>query len=94
MPIGYSDGYPLQLSNKADVLIRGKRCPVRGRVTMNEILVDVTHVPDAAPGDKVTLIGAEAGETITVEELAAKAELVPHAILSNIGPRVGRDYIP
>ncbi len=94
IPIGYSDGYPVALSNKGEVLIRGKRCPVRGRVTMNEILVDVSHVPDAAPGDKVTLIGAEAGETITVEELATKAELVPHNILTNIGPRVTRDYIP
>jgi alanine racemase len=94
IPVGYADGYPLMLSNRADVIIRGKRCPIRGRVTMNEILVDVTHVPDAAPGDKVTLIGAEAGETITVEELSAKSELVPHRILAGIGPRVLRDYIP
>lgn len=94
IPVGYADGYPQMLSNRADVIVRGKRCPIRGRVTMNEILVDVTHVPDAVPGDKVTLIGAEAGETITVEELAAKSELVPHRILAGIGPRVTRDYIP
>lgn len=94
IPVGYSDGYPLTLSNKTDVLVRGKRCPIRGRVTMNEILIDVTHVPGAAQGDKVTLIGAEAGETITVEELAAKSDLVPHRLLAGIGPRVARDYIP
>ena len=94
IPVGYADGYPQALSNRADVLVRGKRCPIRGRVTMNEILIDVTRVPDAVPGDKVTLIGAEAGETITVEELAAKSELVPHRILAGIGPRVARDYIP
>ena len=94
IPVGYSDGYPIQLSNKAEVLVRGKRCPIRGRITMNEILIDVTRVPEAVPGDKVTLIGAEAGETITVEELAAKADLVPHRILAGIGPRVARDYIP
>ncbi len=94
LPIGYSDGYPVSLSNKADVLVRGKRCPIRGRVTMNEILIDVSHVPGAAPGDKATLIGAEAGETITVEELAATGNLVQHRILAGIGPRVARDYIP
>jgi alanine racemase len=93
VPIGYADGYPIALSNKADVLVRGKRCPIRGRVTMNEILIDVTHVPDAVPGDRVTLIGTEAGETITVEELAAKGDLVPHSILTGISPRVARDYI-
>jgi len=93
IPVGYADGYSVALSNKAEVLVRGKRCPIRGRVTMNEIMIDVTHVPEALPGDKVTLIGSEAGETITVEELAAKADLVPHRILAGIGPRVARDYI-
>jgi alanine racemase len=93
IPVGYADGYSVALSNKAEVLIRGKRCPIRGRVTMNEIIVDITHVPEAQIGDKVTLIGTEAGETITVEELAAKGDLVPHRILAGIGPRVARDYI-
>ncbi len=93
IPVGYADGYSVALSNKAEVLVRGKRCPIRGRVTMNEIVIDVTHVPEAVPGDKVTLIGSEAGQTITVEELAAKGNLVPHRILAAIGPRVARDYI-
>lgn len=93
LPVGYADGYPFHLSNKSDVLIRGTRCPVRGRVTMNEMLVDVTHVPDANVGDRVTLIGSDGSDSITVEELAEKAETVPHAILTGIGAHVTRDYI-
>ncbi len=93
LPLGYADGYPFYLSNKADVLIRGVRCPVRGRVTMNEMLVDITGVPEASVGDKVTLIGSDGGESITVEELAKRAETVPHNILTGISAHVTRDYI-
>jgi alanine racemase len=59
---------------------------------MNEILIDVTGVPEAAVGDKVTLIGPDGNENITAEELAAGARVPPHAVLAGIGPRVARDY--
>lgn len=92
LPIGYADGYRVSLSNRADVLVRGRRCPVRGRVTMNEMLIDVTDVPDAAVGDEVTLIGRDNNEAITVEELAEKADTIPYEILTGIGPAVTRKY--
>ncbi len=92
IPIGYADGYRLGLSNGGDVLVRGRRCPVRGRVTMNEMLVDVADAPGAAVGDKVTLIGRDGGEEITVEEVAGKAQTIPYEIMTGIGPAVERKY--
>jgi alanine racemase len=94
IPIGYADGYPFALSNKADALVRGKRCPIRGRITMNEMLIDVTHLPDAAAGDKVTLVGSEGTESITIEELAARGDIPPHAVLTSVGRSVSRVYAP
>ena len=92
LPVGYADGYRVSLSNLAEVLVRGRRCPVRGRVTMNEMLIDVTDVPEVAVGDKVTLIGRDDSETITVEELAERADTIPYEILTGIGPAVARQY--
>ena len=93
LPVGYADGYRYQLANKADVLIRGRRCPVRGAVSMDQIVVDVTAVPQAAPGDVATLIGADGDLEITVEELADKAGTISYDILTGIGPRVLRQYV-
>ncbi len=92
IPIGYADGYRFGLSNRGDVLIRGHRCPVRGRVTMNEMLVEVADVPGAAVGDKVTLIGRDGKEEITVEEMANKAHTIPYEIMTGIGAAVERKY--
>lgn len=87
--IGYGDGYPQQLSNQgAEVLIHGQRCPVLGRVTMDQIMVDVTALPHCASGDEVELFG----ENILVSELARKANTIPWAILTGITPRVTRVY--
>ncbi len=93
VPVGYADGYPLRLSNRGEVLVRGKRCPVRGAVSMDQIVVDVTSVRGVAPGDEVTLLGPSAGETISVEELAEKAETSPYEVLTGIGQRVQRVYL-
>jgi alanine racemase len=93
LPVGYADGYKHSLSNNADVLIRGTRCPVRGSVCMDQIIVDVTRVPEAAPGDVAVLIGGDGGERITAEELAARAKTIPYDILAGIGLRVHRDYV-
>lgn len=93
LPVGYADGYRYQLSNKADVLIRGRRCPVRGAVSMDQIVVDVTAVPQVACGDTATLIGADGGLEITVEELAEKAGTISYDILTGIGARVYREYL-
>ena len=73
IPVGYSDGYRRVFSNKGYVLIRGHRCPVVGRVTMNTIMVDVTDFPDVQPGDEVVLFGKQGTEQITQAELEAAA---------------------
>lgn len=92
LPVGYADGYKYALSNRGEVLIHGVRCPVRGSVSMDQIVVDVTHVPEAAVGDAAVLIGREGDEIITAEELAQQAETIPYDILTGIGPRVVRTY--
>ncbi len=92
LPVGYADGYKYQLANRADVLIRGERCPVRGSVCMDQIVVDVSHLPDAACGDVATLIGDDGDESITAAEVAALADTIPYDIFTGIGPRVRREY--
>lgn len=92
--VGYGDGYPRHLSGVGtDVLIRGQRCPLLGRVTMDQIVVDVSHL-DGVPesGEEVTLIGSQGEETITVEEMAEKAGTIPWEILTGITSRVERVY--
>ena len=92
LPVGYADGYRTAFANNADVLIRGRRCPVLGRVSMDQVVVDVSAVPNAAYGDPAVLIGADGTEEITVEELARRAGTIPYDILTGIGPRVAREY--
>jgi alanine racemase len=87
---GYADGYPRQASGKgAAVLIAGKRCAILGRVTMDQIMVDVTDV-DAAPGAEVMLLGQQGGEHITATELGSLAGTIPWDIFTGIGQRVAR----
>ena len=91
---GYADGYSRHLSNVgAEVLIGGRRCPVLGRVTMDQILADASAVPEAAVGDEVVLIGSQGDEEITAAELAAKAGTIPWEIFTSISSRVVRYYI-
>jgi alanine racemase len=91
--IGYADGYHRHLSGQgADVLIQGRRCPVLGRVTMDQIMVDVSHVAEAAIADEAVLIGRSGAEQILASELAAKAGTIAWEIFTSIGPRVDRVY--
>jgi alanine racemase len=91
---GYADGYPRHLSNRdAAVLVRGKRCPLLGRVTMDLMMVDVSHLEDAAVGDEVVLMGRQGGEEISVTELAARADTITWEITTRIGSRVQRVYL-
>ena len=94
LPIGYADGYPRALSNQGEVIIRGVRCPIRGTVTMNETMVDVTHLPNVAVGDTVTLIGQEGSVRIRAEELAQRCNTIGYEILTGIGMHVRRVYHP
>ena len=92
LPVGYDDGYRFAFSNRAEVLLRGRRCPVVGRVSMDYVCVDVTRVPGAEVGDVVTLLGRDGSERIRAEELAALADTIPYEILCGLGRRVKRRY--
>jgi alanine racemase len=93
LAIGYADGCNRHLSNQgADVLIHGLRCPLLGRVTMDQIMVDVSHVAEAAIGDEAILIGAAGVQHILAAEVAEKAGTIAWEIFTSIGSRVGRVY--
>lgn len=85
LPIGYANGYIRALSNNADVLIQGKRCPVVGRVSMNMITVDVTDLNDVNIGDEVVLAGNQGDGTITIDELAERAGTISYELACLIG---------
>jgi alanine racemase len=87
---GYGDGIPLSASNRAQVLIRGKRCPVLGRVTMDQTIVDVTDHPDVAVGDIVTLIGVQQNGAVTISEFCEWTGTIPWEVLCSISKRVVR----
>lgn len=93
---GYGDGFPRHLSNRgADVLVRGRRCPLLGRVTMDQIMVDVTDLdPPVAPGETAVLIGSQGGESIPPTELAEKAGTIAWEVLTRLTGRVLRVYTP
>ncbi|MDQ3621649.1 MAG: alanine racemase [Verrucomicrobiota bacterium] len=90
---GYADGYQRHLSDRgAAVLIGGRRCPVLGRVTMDQIMADVTALPEVQPGEEVVLTGRQGAEEILARELAEKARTIAWEIFTGIGPRVVRVY--
>ena len=92
LPIGYGDGYKRCLTGKADVLIGGIRCPQVGTICMDQMMVDVTEVPNVAVGDEAVLIGRQGNEKITADELAEKANTISYEILLSISDRVPRIY--
>jgi len=92
LPIGYADGYGRLLSNKAEVLIKGRLAPVVGKVTMDQTMIDVGHIEDVEIGDEVVLIGQQGDQSITVERLARLAETIPYEVLCSISNRVPRSY--
>ena len=92
LPVGYADGYKRSLSNKAAVLIRGRRVPVVGRVTMDLTMVDVTDIDGVEPGDEVVLLGRQGTETISAEEMAGWADTISYEILTSISRHIPRRY--
>jgi alanine racemase len=91
LAVGYADGYQRHLSNRgAEVLIRGHRCPVLGRVTMDQIVVDVNSLPTVAAGEEAVLMGRQGNEEISAAELAEKAGTIPWEIFTGVGRRVER----
>ena len=91
--VGYADGFPRQVSGRnAQVLVGGKRCPILGRVTMDQILTDVTSLPEINPGDEAVLIGEQGNESILARELAEQAGTISWDIFTGIGNRTHRFY--
>src|SRR6266508_5071711 len=91
---GYADGYPWHLSNRdATVLVRGQRCAVIGRVTMDLMMIDVSNVEGVRAGDDVVLMGRDGSEEVSCAELAQKAGTIPWEIVTRIGTRVRRVYV-
>jgi alanine racemase len=90
--VGYGDGFPRSLSNRADALIHGHRVPIVGTVCMDLIMIDITEVPGVKINDIVTLIGRDGKLEITADECAQKANTIVYEITSGIGPRVARVY--
>jgi alanine racemase len=90
--MGYGDGYFRLHSNASHMLVRGKRCPIRGRVTMDQVMIDVTRATGCRIGDEVVALGSQGGEEIQARELATQAHTIPWEILTNIGSRVPRIY--
>ena len=91
---GYADGYPRHLSNRdAAVLVRGHRCPLLGRVTMDLMMVDVSDVPGAESGDEVVLMGRQGEAEILCAELAERADAITWEITTRVGQRVRRVYV-
>lgn len=89
---GYADGYPRALSNQGCVLIHGKKAPIIGRICMDQMMVDVTDIPDVQVEDVVTLVGTDGDETITIEEIANLAARFDYEMLCDISSRVTRVY--
>ncbi|HSP34294.1 MAG TPA: alanine racemase, partial [Thermoanaerobaculia bacterium] len=92
LPVGYADGYNRLLSNKGEVLVRGRRVPVVGRVSMDLITVDVTDLSDAAIGDEAVLLGSQENERITAEEIADKIGTISYEVFCSVSARVPRVY--
>ncbi|MGE5174865.1 MAG: alanine racemase C-terminal domain-containing protein, partial [Hyphomicrobiales bacterium] len=92
LAVGYGHGYPWSLSNRGEVLVRGVRAPIVGRVTMDLTMVDVTHVPDAELEDEVVLWGDQGGASLDLVEVADRAQTIPYDLLCSMGKRVVRLY--
>lgn len=94
LPIGYADGLHRVLSGKLDVLIHGQRCRQLGRICMDMCMVDVTDVPEAAPGDVATIFGHDGEAEISADEVAEKAGTIPYEVFCALTKRIPRVYIP
>ncbi len=94
LPVGYSDGIPWRHAGGGEVLLRGRRAPIVGRVSMDYLTIDVTDVPGAGVGDRVTLIGEDCGKVILASDIARVVGTIPYEITCAIGRRVRRVVLP
>ena len=94
LPIGYGDGYPRALSGKATALVKGQRAAQIGRICMDMMMIDVTHIPGVTLEDEVVLLGEQGDQRITPDELAILADTIPYEIMLGFGTRVPVHYLP
>ena len=92
LPVGYNDGLAWRLGNKGHVLVRGRRAPIVGRVSMDSPSIDVGHIPGVSVGDRVTIVGTQGAESITLEDLAQQVGTIPYELSCAVGKRVERIY--
>lgn len=92
VPLGYADGVPWSLGNRGMLLVRGQTVPIRGRVCMDQVVVDVTNLPGVAPGEEAAVIGSQGGATLSVEAVAAAAGTIPYELLTRMAERLPRRY--
>ncbi|MGZ7080204.1 MAG: alanine racemase [Thermoanaerobaculia bacterium] len=92
LPVGYADGYNRGLSNRGEALVRGRRAPVVGRVSMDLVTLDVTDIHDVAVGDEVVLLGSQGPETISAEEIAERIGTISYEVFCAVSARVPRVY--
>jgi len=92
IPVGYADGLPRLLSNRGCALIRGRKVPLVGNVCMDQVMLDVTDVPDIEPGEEVVLFGQSAGKVLSADDLAALTGTIGYEIVCQVGKRVPRLY--
>ncbi|MBA3826601.1 MAG: alanine racemase, partial [Ktedonobacterales bacterium] len=90
LPVGYADGFRRGPANWGEVLIRGQRAPIRGRVSMDQTVVSVAHIPYARAGDEVVLIGSQGSDRITAEQVAARLGTSNYEVVAAILARVPR----
>ena len=93
LPVGYADGYNRLLSNRASVLVRGRRVPVCGRVCMDQTMIDVGNLRDLSPGEEVVLIGRQGDEEIRVDELSTLCDTIPYEFICRLSNRIPRVYL-
>lgn len=93
LAVGYGHGYPWALANRGEVLIRGRRAPIVGRVTMDLTMVDLSAIPDVEREDEVVLWGEQQGAAIELNEVAERAQTIPYDLLCNMGKRVVRIFL-
>ena len=94
LPVGYADGYPRLLSDRGEVLVRGRRAPIIGRICMDLCMIDVTNIPGVQVGEEVVLWGRQEGKNISVEEIAEKTGTINYEIICMVDkPRVSKVFI-
>lgn len=90
---GYADGIPTAMSNRGEVLIRGQRCPIIGRVTMDQTIVNVSHLNEIKPGDTATIVGSDGRESISVHDFCQHSGQIEWEFFCNLSKRVTRQYL-